>query len=407
MEKKIIIAIIVFLLIVSIIGGVLVFKNANSSTGTEWGDRYFERLKEDIAKENSDYSNIDDNSMEITFIKLKENSTPSMMVTYKEADKKKINIYRERKYNNEDNQYIINNGMTNEENKEYDIQFLYNTELKENRWYVTTTETNSKIIDYTDIQKDFDRADKKDNFNNITESEEEINKNSSYGFNKDEMQQNQEISKFEETFIKIDDELVEKLYPSFTITTDMEETEIKNKMKENIAQYNPTNEEISNEIKIATENKITELENKKEQIKLAEEEKAKKEAEEKAKAEEEARLKAEEEAKKELKVGKYTLKYGKYTGTSYDEGTGGFDSGVVPTYTTTYTLKPDGTYTYSSTIGDSASGTYKVINLSSMGSYYNGQYGIEFSDGAKLGVPSNNTLQVLAGATEKFTYQGD
>lgn len=102
-----------------------------------------------------------------------------------------------------------------------------------------------------------------------------------------------------------------------------------------------------------------------------------------------------------LKVGNYTLEYGKYTGQSYDMGTY-----TMQTFTTTYVLQSDGTYTYSSTSGDSKNGTYKVISLDSMGAYYNGQHGIEFNDGSILAVPSNNTLQVMAGAMEQFTYQG-
>ncbi len=388
----IIITIIVILLIVAIIGGIFVFKNANSSTGTEWGDTYFERLKEDIAKENGEYSNIDDNNMEITFLQLKENSNPVMMVTYKEADKKKINIYREREYNNEDNKYIINNGMSNEENKEYDIQFLYNTELKENRWYLTTTEANSKMIDYSDIQKEFDRFDKTDDFNNITESEEEINKNSSYVFNKDELSkesiegQETTISKFEETFVKIDEELVEELYPSFTITTDMKENEIKNEMKENIEKYNPKNEKINNEIKTATQNKVAEIENKKEQIKVAQEEKAKKEAEEKAKSEEEAKKKAEEEAKKGLKVGNYTLKYGTYVG--YDIQ---YDPSGETKEKITMKINSNGTYTY-----NGANGTYTVKSNQIIG-----------TNGMPMTVTGNNKLEIQVGAGITMTYQGN
>lgn len=315
-KLPIIITVIILILVIGIIGGYLGYQyiEENQSTGTEWGDTYFERLQEDIQK--GEYSNIDNNTMEIAFIDLKEDSTPSMMVIYKESDKKKINIYRERKINTENSKYIINNSMTNEENKEYDIQYIYNTELKENRWYLTDTTVDSKMISYSDIQKYFDRTDKKDNFNNITASEEEINKNSSYDFNKDEMQQNQEISKFEETFIPVDNELVEKLYPRFTVTTDMTEKEIKSAMKENIAKYNPTNEEINNQIKTATETKITELENKKEQIKVAQEEKAKKEAEEKAKAEEEVAKKAQEG----IQLGTHTIKYGTYKGKYGAEG---------------------------------------------------------------------------------------
>lgn len=109
----------------------------------------------------------------------------------------------------------------------------------------------------------------------------------------------------------------------------------------------------------------------------------------------------------DLKVGAYTLKYGKYAGISYEYGTAGNDAGTVSTFTNTYILNQDGTYSYFSTSGATDSGTYKVIDLSSVDAYFNGQFGIEFSNGGMLAVPANNTLQVLAGAMEKFIYQDD
>jgi len=117
------------------------------------------------------------------------------------------------------------------------------------------------------------------------------------------------LSKFEETFIVVDniDNVIE-----IGDIHNIDEKALKEHIKSAEKQYKDNNSIITEEIKTATQNKITELENKKEQIKVAQEQKAKKEAEEKAKVEEEAKKKAEEEAKKGLKVGNYTLKYGTY-----------------------------------------------------------------------------------------------
>ena len=49
---------------------------------------------------------------------------------------------------------------------------------------------------------------------------------------------------------------------------------------------------------------------------------------------------------------------------------------------------------------------YKVVDLSSFGSYYKGMYGLEFSNGGKIGVPANDTLEALAGAGNQFKYVG-
>lgn len=109
---------------------------------------------------------------------------------------------------------------------------------------------------------------------------------------------------------------------------------------------------------------------------------------------------------RELKVGEYTLKYGKYIGDSYEYGTAGFDEDdSVSLFTIIYTLNSDGTYTYSSTSGEIEKGTYTVIDLSTIDMYFNEKSGIEFSNGTILAVPDNNTLQVMAGAMETFIYQ--
>ena len=103
----------------------------------------------------------------------------------------------------------------------------------------------------------------------------------------------------------------------------------------------------------------------------------------------------------QLEVGKYTLNYGKYYGSSYENGT---DNNSVKSY---YEIRNDGTYTYLSDSGKEIKGTYKVSekDLSSIGKYFKGIYGVIFDDGGMLSVPDNNTLQVVAGAMEKYLYK--
>lgn len=132
-------------------------------------------------------------------------------------------------------------------------------------------------------------------------------------------------------------------------------------------------------------NKIKSKEENKEKIKTSNGENDKKEAEDKT--------------KKELKVGNYTLKYGKYVGDDYSLGTDREPSG-----TATYTINADGTYTFAPTNGEVLSGKYKVVKLRPN---QNAIYGLEFSDGGSVGVPANDTLEALAGAGNQFKYQGN
>lgn len=104
-----------------------------------------------------------------------------------------------------------------------------------------------------------------------------------------------------------------------------------------------------------------------------------------------------------LNVGKYILSCGKYVGDSYENGTSNNSVYSV------YEIKSEGRYTYLSESGKETSGTYKVTesDLSIVGKMFNGVYGIAFDDGGYLAVPSDNTLQVLAGAMEKYHYVSD
>lgn len=243
--------------------------------------------------------------------------------------------------------------------------------------------------------------------NTIEEIKETENLKYNYVFTPEEMKTSQTdesgvpiLSKFEQTFIVPENTNIEKI--SVGDIRNINENKLKDNMKKAVSRYKDTDSVVTEDVKLTTENKVKELEEKKEQIKVAEEEKARKEAEEKAAAEEVARKAAEEEAAKGLKVGSYTLKYGKYTGSDFSEGT---DRG--PSGTATYTINADGTYTFTMADGSKRSGTYKVKSLASLGSYYSSMYGLEFSDGGMIGVPANNTLEELAGAGSRFKYTGN
>lgn len=110
-----------------------------------------------------------------------------------------------------------------------------------------------------------------------------------------------------------------------------------------------------------------------------------------------------EEVIDELQVGNYTLKYGTYTGTDsqYD------DSGMI-TAEITILLNKDGTYDLKSSNSDimeSSKGTYVVEKNTYQGIFE--EYILNFSSGGIYIVTDNNTLQIPAGSSTKFTYQGN
>lgn len=101
-----------------------------------------------------------------------------------------------------------------------------------------------------------------------------------------------------------------------------------------------------------------------------------------------------------LKVGNYSLKYGKYNAKTaqYTD-----DNGVVE-YEVTITLRNDGTYILKSSNNDvlkDSSGTYSVKNnvngLSNV---------IELSNGSIYAVTANDSFSMPAGAGTVFSYQG-
>ncbi|MBR3133708.1 MAG: hypothetical protein IKG42_06650 [Clostridia bacterium] len=99
-----------------------------------------------------------------------------------------------------------------------------------------------------------------------------------------------------------------------------------------------------------------------------------------------------------LKVGNYTLQYGKYSGDSYINGTD------VDPVKVTYVINSDGTYSYYIKDEKNYTGTYTVKDFSKVG--LDDTYGVEFEDGSKLIVPKNDTLRYIAGAESELTFVG-
>jgi len=398
----IIIAIIVILLIVAIIGGIFVFKNENS-TGTEWGDVYFKELVRDSQKHTIEYTDdngekksqeddyyADSKNAKVQFIQVKENTVPMMAVTYEKNNNVNLAVYSARKVEEGHYSTTVSTfpNTTNKDSVNYSIQLLYNLEKQEYVWYIKSEYENRE--EYSPLSF------------YLMEDTNQPKSERTYSFTKDEMKIGQTtedgtpiLSKFEQTFIIIND--IEDTSISLGDIHNINENELKKSIKVATENYQDINKTIKEEVKVATEAKVTELENKKEQIKIDEEEKAKKEAEEKAKAEEEAKKKAEEEVAKKaqeeanssFKVGSYTMKYGTY------KGTGGFENcnqGAI------LILKSNGTYTLTDNRGKTKNGTFKPAS----------DGWINFDGGSwTYKAIDNNVLGDVGGYNERFKWSGN
>lgn len=106
-----------------------------------------------------------------------------------------------------------------------------------------------------------------------------------------------------------------------------------------------------------------------------------------------------------FKVGKYSLNYGKYKGSDYSEGTD-----RAP-YEGTFVLNSDGTYTFSSTSGKSATGKYAGIEMGPVPGYSDDGCGIRFSQNGgettTVVITKNNSFMYLGGAAAEYTYAGN
>ena len=322
---KIILPIIVIILIIgAAIVGYFVYIKMNKSN-TKWGKLYEQQIKDissnlekiSSSKEESENRTTYEqglpygtkNDIKAEFIDIDNDSTPELVTTYEYNNTHGMTVY-----------YIENDNV-----KFYspikdakEIVLLYDIESNEYNYYLHEYYDDSKSSRYV----------------KATEMKTNFTGDIDYIYiNDDEMESKLEVaegeipilSKFDQTFIEVDNNTEQ-----FDITANMDEKTITENIKSSEKEYKDINEIITDDIKTATENKVKEIETKKEEIKVAEEEKAKKEAEAKAKAEEEARKKAEEEAKKGIKVGNKTVKYGRYKGKYAAEGE-------------TLTLKSDGT----------------------------------------------------------------
>lgn len=308
MKKKIWLIIVPIILVIIIVATIVIgilLKKGNKdeeeiSTGSTWGDTYYAYLKEainekDLTEAEEKYGiKLDMKDAKLQFCEVEENKDPTMIMTYKKNESSYVNVYQIT--DNEKVTYISYKQPT-------EIEYLYDIAKDEYSWYIHTNGTNSDL--YSSLKNVVNNL--KDN---STKSEESDNVNnaeveSDYTISKDEAETIQEtvngesltISKFDEIFVK--PEIEQNKQIDFYI--DIKEKDLKEGITTAVTDYQKETEKLTDKIKEEVSKKVEEVKLKKEEIEKAKEEVGKKKA-------------AEEEAKKGLKIGNYTIKYGKYVG---------------------------------------------------------------------------------------------
>ena len=330
-KKIIIISIIAVLLIgLGIVGGLLIKKQMDfkKPIKTDWGDTYYNYIKDNFDKQIENTSeNLKVDSFKVNFYEVKEVEEPIMIMTYNNDEYNKI-------FYIEDNEvkYFAPTEKT-------DIKLLYDIENKEYGYYVhreSKNEEDQKITDsYQNIGKEINNLKTKTQDPNTTYSVERDAKTSVTDVNGNEIS----IPVFEEKYVEYDlDEKGKELDKNF------DEKDLKEMVEHKVDVYKEL-KKVADKMYKQTEKAIKAVEEKHKQQEAAKQEVAKK-------AEEEAAKKAAEEAKKGVKVGSYTLKYGRYVWDLAELGS--------PGQTETYIIKSDGTFTHTDMDGKTETGTYRV-----------------------------------------------
>ena len=343
LKLTLIISLIVVVIAGASVGGYFGYKHysENKSTGTEWGDIYFNYLNDESNNEKP-FSINTYKDTKVGFIdEGKEN--PIMFVTgnWTTASTdgstntiKYVNLYEI----NENNEVILKGGKGAQDMK---IEFLYDVPNKKYDYFFVNK--NEISTNYTSV----------DTYMNDLLKENELKESIAPGKTDDEMT-TEETQKFhnqlqeyktsntsraeymieneksvvtqntlsgetisynkQDEYI-IDPEIEEK---TFDYSKDMNKAELRKSVEIGVTDYKTDDENVTEEVKTAVEQKVKEVETKKQQIETA---KAEIKADEERKAAEEAARKAAEEAALGLKVGNYRLKYGTYKLDS-DMGTG-------------------------------------------------------------------------------------
>ena len=333
MNKKKLIIIISIILVIGILVIGYIFKDKlfgskDKKLSTTWGETYYVYLKD--IKDNNKYKEAglpsDLKVAKVNFVSVNDIKNPVMTITYDKDKKEYTNIYY---INNDKVDAIVYNEPTS-------IELLYNIEKDTYNYYSNTVSDSDNY--YKNVTDQIKSKTNKDSSKAVIVEEYIINSN-----DKEEVTDSNgnsvSLTKFESTFIELD-------VPdnSFEFNKSIVEEELKKLVDKSTKKY----EDIAKTFKANKENVErlkSELKEKEEKIKSIKDESTKKEeiqASDNSNTKEVTSNNSNNTEVSGIKLGSYTINYGKYVGEAASSGI-------------TLILNKDGSCTY-----DGKSCTYTV-----------------------------------------------
>lgn len=309
--------------------------------GTDWGEKYYEYLKEAKVSGNKEKYGLYDGMKNVTiqFVEI-VNQVPIMAMTYEKDQNTYVNLYKA--LTDTDVDLITCTQPSN-------IEFLYNIEKGTYTWYLHT-ETDGNNL-YKSLIEAINNPD------SILEAEYEITKGNDRTVQETIDGDDIILLKFDEIFIKPEANTGTKI----EFSTDMTDDELRKNVKSGVEGYKTLSQILTKEIEDYIEVKLETLKDTKESI---------------AKAREEVGI------KNGIQVGDVILKYGKYV-----SDVSSMDSSMYGTLI----LKPNGKFHITANCeGDypykaiDCDGTYVVDKILDSFDYFDGlafktDTGVEFS----------------------------
>ena len=332
MNKKKLIIIISIILVIGILVIGYIFKDKlfgskEKKLSTTWGETYYVYLKD--IKDNNKYKEAglpsDLKSVKVSFVSVGDIKDPVMTITYDKDKKEYTNIYY---INNDKVDAIVYNEPTS-------IELLYNIEKDSYNYYSNTVSDSDNY--YKNLSDQIKSKTNKDSSKAVMVEEYIINSN-----DKEEVADSSgnsiSLTNFDKTFIKLDTP-----DNSFEFNKSIVEDELRKLVDKSTNLY----EDIAKTIKANKENVErlkNELKEKEERIKSIKEEKSKEEVKETNNdtSTKEVTSSDNNTEGSGIKLGSYTINYGKYVGEAAS-------SGII------LVLNKDGSCTY-----DGNSCTYSV-----------------------------------------------
>lgn len=308
----------------------------------DWGQKYYMYLKDVNENKKEQEAGLPKNIKEskLSFHKVENIEKPVMVINYEKEKQDYSNVYYI--YNNKVNVLVYNQPTKIEllyhiQNKKYDY-YSHAIDSNSNRYKSIAEQINERIAE---LEKGMQK----------NSEDKTIEENAEYTFDLESTEKITDLNgkeivldKFDETFVK-----PEIKTETIDYSANLEEKDLKSKITKGVDEYKPVEKIITKEVENKVEKKIQEVENTKQEIANAKAEIEKKEAEERAKKEAEEKAKAEAEG---IKIGTYTLKYGRYEWDLAEVGDPGRKE--------TYILKSDKTCTHTDYEGKTTSCTFRV-----------------------------------------------